>query len=105
MAIVIHFLDRLAALLDMLPLKSAQRLLHILFPDTRQWKFKQQEGFDVDRKIFGYFTWTKTQRYDTGSQNAVVLAYQPPWILSQTDFEDFIKCGSVGMLSSYKDKY
>jgi len=68
-------------------------------------EIKQQEGFDVDRKFFGYFPWAKTQRYDQGSQNAVILAYQPPWILSQTDFEDFIKCGSVGMLSSYKDKY
>ena len=105
MVIFIYFLDRLAALLDTLPLRSAQRLLHILFPDTRQWKFKQQEGFDVDCKFFGYFLWTKTQRYDQGSQNAVVLAYQPPWILSQTDFEGFIKCGSVNMLSSYKDKY
>jgi len=64
-----------------------------------------REGFDVDCKFFGYFLWTKTQRYDQGSQNAVVLAYQPPWILSQTDFEGFIKCGSVYMLSSYKDKY
>jgi len=37
-----------------------------------------REGFDVDCKFFGYFLWTKTQRYDQGSQNAVVLAYQPP---------------------------
>jgi len=53
--VIVIFLDRLAALFNTLPLKSAQRLLHILFPNTRQWKFKQQEGFDVDRKIFGYF--------------------------------------------------
>ena len=89
------FLDRLAAILDALPLKSSQRLLHILFPDTRQWKFKKQEGFDVDHKIFGYFLWAKTQRSGQVPQNALVVAYQPPWILSQVDFEDFIKCGSV----------
>ncbi|KAL9715141.1 hypothetical protein Ac2012v2_001801 [Leucoagaricus gongylophorus] len=91
----IDTIDRLAAILDALPLKSSQRLLHILFPDTRQWKFKKQEGFDVDHKIFGYFLWAKTQRSGQVPQNALVVAYQPPWILSQVDFEDFIKCGSL----------
>ncbi|KAJ3571878.1 hypothetical protein NP233_g3450 [Leucocoprinus birnbaumii] len=88
-------IDRLAAFLDILPLRTAQRLIHILFPDTRQWRFKHQDELDVDRKIFNYFLWTKTQRGSQNAQNALVIAYQPPWVLGQVDFEEFVKCGSL----------
>ncbi|KAF5357934.1 hypothetical protein D9756_001594 [Leucocoprinus leucothites] len=91
----IDTIDRLGAFLDILPLRTAQRLFHILHPDTRQWKFKHHDEYDVDHKIFDYFLWTKTQRGTQEAQSRLVVAYQPPWILSQTDFEEFVRCGSL----------
>ncbi|KXN82092.1 hypothetical protein AN958_03250 [Leucoagaricus sp. SymC.cos] len=85
-------IDRLGAFLDTLPLMSAQRLFHILYPDTLLWRFQLHQGFDIDQTIFDYFLWTRTQRSDEEPQNRLVVAYQPPWILTQADFEEFVRC-------------
>lgn len=85
----------LAAFLDTLPLKSAQRLFHILYKDTLDWKFHLNQAYDIDQNIFDYFLWGRTPQGNDEPQNALVVAYQPPWILSQADFEEFVRCSAV----------
>lgn len=87
----------LGAFLDILPLKSAQRLFHILYPDNLDWKFKLNQTSDNDQSIFDYFLWTRTPQDGSPTQDGLVVAYQPPWILSQADFEEFVTCSSVSL--------
>ncbi|KAF9451052.1 hypothetical protein P691DRAFT_663990 [Macrolepiota fuliginosa MF-IS2] len=88
-------IDRLGAFLDILPLKSAQRLFHMLYPDTLDWKFMLNQAYDLDQNIFEYFLWTRTPPGDNRRSAALVVAYQPPWILSHADFAEFAKCSSL----------
>ncbi|KAL0946926.1 hypothetical protein HGRIS_013087 [Hohenbuehelia grisea] len=86
-------LIRLAAWLDNLPFQTVQRILHLVFPQTHGWGFVQNDSSDRDKRIFEYFMWTNTaveiddaKRY---GDRSVLIAYQPPWVLSRQDMKEF----------------
>src|SRR6266550_7265372 len=94
--------------LDNLPLMTTQRTLHLIHPASRHWHWSLafQDVTAMDRDIFQYFTWTlqadpgfPAHVDDTVVRNigrfSVVLAFQPPWILSYQDLKEFSDCRSV----------
>jgi hypothetical protein len=96
--------ERLSSWLDNLPLMTVQRTLHILFPKTRGWGFSLSDQDDKDRRIFQHFLWTISTQGPTNlgsnqklkiGQKSVVIAFQPPWILSEQDLKEFSACRSV----------
>ncbi|KAF8350729.1 hypothetical protein F5887DRAFT_876120 [Amanita rubescens] len=98
---------RMVPWLDNLPLMTTQRTLHLIHPASRQWHWSLtfQDVTAMDRDIFQYFTWTLqavpgflAHADDTVMRNigrfSVVLAFQPPWILSYQDLKEFSDCRS-----------
>ncbi|KAJ6502575.1 hypothetical protein C8R45DRAFT_1092404 [Mycena sanguinolenta] len=93
---------RLSPWLDNLPLMTVQRVIHLLFPATRPWGFFLCDENDQDRKLFQYFMWSLPSPEDgvapqTGNdigRKSIVVAFQPPWILSEQDLKEFSKCQS-----------
>ncbi|KAJ7275365.1 hypothetical protein B0H12DRAFT_1199468 [Mycena haematopus] len=92
---------RLSPWLDNLPLMTVQRVMHILYPATQSWGFFLCDENDNDRKIFQYFMWSLPP--DEGrapetpthvGRKSIVVAFQPPWILSEQDIKEFSKCRS-----------
>ncbi|KAF9500892.1 hypothetical protein BDN71DRAFT_946872 [Pleurotus eryngii] len=73
-------ISRLSPWLDNLLLMTTQRIMHILFASTLDWGFhpgnNNDEAFEV-----GY--------------HSVLVAYQPPWILSPQDMKEFASCRSM----------
>lgn len=90
----------LSSWIDKLPLMTVQRTLHLLFQDMESWNFQLLDD-DTDRKLFQRFMWTKLQPEDATSDlqginpKSVVVAFQPPWILSEMDIQEFSKMQSV----------
>ncbi|KIL69725.1 hypothetical protein M378DRAFT_184127 [Amanita muscaria Koide BX008] len=97
---------RMVPWLDNLPLMTVQRTLHLIYPRSRHWTFSLQDVANKDCNIFQYFAWTlqaesrhafeeadeETKR-DIG-RYSIVLAFQPPWILSYQDLKEFADCRS-----------
>jgi hypothetical protein len=89
---------------------TVQRTLHILFPEvTSKWVFKLDDDNDLDRKIFQYFIWTLPWLENQGisvddinriERASVIVAFQPPWILSPQDIKEFARCRSVSPMRS-----
>ncbi|KAJ7493138.1 hypothetical protein B0H11DRAFT_978733 [Mycena galericulata] len=91
---------RMIPWLDYLPLMTVQRLLHLLFPQhTSGWSFSLADDTEnADRKVFQHFTWCYS---GSGSRPSaftplgdiprypVVIAFQPPWVLSEKDILEF----------------
>jgi hypothetical protein len=100
-------ISRMASWLDNLPLMTVQRTLHLIHPSSRHWHWSLTLDITtMDRDIFQYFTWTLqadpqvlAQADDAVKRNigrfSVVLAFQPPWILSYQDLKEFSDCRSV----------
>ncbi|KAJ7219247.1 hypothetical protein GGX14DRAFT_435292 [Mycena pura] len=94
---------RLSPWIDNLPLMTVQRTIHLLYPETRPWAFDLKFESDSDGKIFQHFMWTlsldddenvsQAQREEIG-RKSIVVAFQPPWILSSADIHEFAKCRS-----------
>ncbi|KAK2466941.1 hypothetical protein APHAL10511_001199 [Amanita phalloides] len=96
---------RMIPWLDNLPLMTVQRTLHLIHPASRRWSFTLQDVAAKDRDIFQYFVWSLqeyshilTQGDDVAKRSigrfSVVLAFQPPWILSFQDLTEFSDCRS-----------
>lgn len=97
----------MASWLDNLPLMTAQRALHLIHPPSRHWQWNLTlDVTTMDREIFQYFTWTLqgdpqvlAQADDSVKRKigrfSMVLAFQPPWILSHQDLKEFSDCRSV----------
>ncbi|KAE9387498.1 hypothetical protein BT96DRAFT_484276 [Gymnopus androsaceus JB14] len=96
-------INRLAPWVDNLALMTVQRIIHLLHPDTQLWNFSLADEGDVDRKIFQYYMWSipghvldglQEERRKAVQYSSVVVAFQPPWILSLQDIKEFAKCRS-----------
>lgn len=82
---------------------TVQRAIHVVYPETRPWGFILSDENDDDRKIFQYFMWTlplsdnemTQERHLEVGRKSVVVAFQPPWILSEQDIKEFAQCRSV----------
>ncbi|KAJ7343511.1 hypothetical protein DFH08DRAFT_229263 [Mycena albidolilacea] len=93
---------RLSHWIDNLPLMTVQRAMHLLYPATRPWAFFLCDDNDNDRKIFQYFMWSLPPSEEAMTQEklaqigrkSVVIAFQPPWILSERDIYEFSQCRS-----------
>ncbi|KIY64924.1 hypothetical protein CYLTODRAFT_81489 [Cylindrobasidium torrendii FP15055 ss-10] len=93
-------LFKLGDWLEDLPLVTVSRLLHLVEERTLQWRFVRVHDRDWDRDLFQYFLWTRVTdgastpraaRMDeeNDSEKSVVVAFQPPWILSREDMKNF----------------
>ncbi|KAJ7154040.1 hypothetical protein C8R46DRAFT_1118525 [Mycena filopes] len=95
-------ITRVIPWLDYLPLMTVQRLLHLIFPtQNANWTFSlvDRPG-DKDRKVYQEFLWSylgpgkPTVFTPTGDipRYPLVVAFQPPWILSTQDMLEFSAC-------------
>ncbi|KAL0948395.1 hypothetical protein HGRIS_010977 [Hohenbuehelia grisea] len=92
-------LHRIMTWLDNVPLTTVQRIMHIVYPQTIGWGFYQNEAKHLDREIFDYFMWTNSLASfgdckDFGGRS-LLLAYQPPWVLSKMDMKEFASSDSI----------
>ncbi|KZT26223.1 hypothetical protein NEOLEDRAFT_1063653 [Neolentinus lepideus HHB14362 ss-1] len=82
--------------LNVLPLQTVQRIVHLAWPDVCDWRVQRVKTEDKDCDLFRHFYWTRKdtagrQDDDLGLHSAV-LAFQPPWILTRQDLQAFIRC-------------
>ena len=100
--------------LKLYPLNTVERLLHLLYPEqTHNWRFDADDpslkmdpdnlGIGGRPSSFGFFRWsldpgvplnTSPDRKHLALLNSrsVIVAYQPPWILSEADIREFANC-------------
>ncbi|KAF4608445.1 hypothetical protein EYR40_000790 [Pleurotus pulmonarius] len=92
-------ISRLSPWLDSILLMTTQRIMHIVFTSTLDWGFRPGNNNDGDKELFDYFLWTKKsfspQEAPEVGYHSVLVAYQPPWILSPQDMKEFVSCRSV----------
>jgi hypothetical protein len=93
-----------------LPLATTQRVMHLICPQTRDWRFDEDDDeSDRDSRLFRHYLWTL--RHDDLVPNleiakrSVVVAFQPPWILSAKDLESFADCREVSFLGHNKSSH
>ncbi|TRM59362.1 hypothetical protein BD626DRAFT_508096 [Schizophyllum amplum] len=94
-------LTRLLPWIDSLPLLTVQRIMHVLFYDATKGHSFQHGPTDQDSSIFRYLLWAPALEGEgiDGPQNttmlierfrrSVLVAVQPPWILSDQDIRNF----------------
>ncbi|KAL0580954.1 hypothetical protein V5O48_001046 [Marasmius crinis-equi] len=101
-------ISRLFKWIDTFPLATVQRIMHLINPERQRWRFYASEDCTLsgDRKIFQHFLWSlpeddftsagpEDQRLVEDAQGRqVVVAFQPPWILSPQDMKEFVGCRS-----------
>lgn len=77
------------------PLPIVQHVVHFLCPQSKGWRFILGNDCDGDESIFQYFTWS-TMDLDSpmNARNSAIIAFQPPWILSEQDMREFSECRS-----------
>ncbi|KAJ7728895.1 hypothetical protein B0H16DRAFT_1330661 [Mycena metata] len=95
-------ITRMIPWLDYLPLMTVQRMLHLVFPtQTADWSFSLVDSTEnKDRNVYQQFVWsysgTKKPTVFTPLGNIarypLVIAFQPPWILSTQDMLEFSEC-------------
>ncbi|KAG9226335.1 hypothetical protein CCMSSC00406_0003214 [Pleurotus cornucopiae] len=101
-------ISRLSPWLENLLLTTTQRIMHILFASTLDWGFHPGHNNDDDKELFDYFLWTKNsfspeEAFEVG-YHSVLVAYQPPWILSPQDMKEFASCRSVCQCRPFVEK-
>ncbi|KIM85232.1 hypothetical protein PILCRDRAFT_817232 [Piloderma croceum F 1598] len=82
-------ISRVSVWIDQLPLETVQRTMHLVYPETKNWKFVHNDVIDIDKDIFDHFQWK--DRNDPQNSRLVVVV-QPPWILSPQDVQNFQEC-------------
>ena len=86
-------------------LVTATRILHVSHPRTDPFAFQPGNNKADDRYIFQYLVWSQNgvnlhePSWDSGS---VLVAYQPPFVLTVTDLEEFVSCKAVRILDRHK---
>jgi hypothetical protein len=85
-------LKRLFTWIDLLPLETVRRAVHLLYPETKAWSFAS-DADDPDHTIFKCITWSQLVDHDDERhcRNAMSIFIQPPWVLSVHDLELFCK--------------
>ncbi|KAF8843938.1 hypothetical protein BDN67DRAFT_963422 [Paxillus ammoniavirescens] len=89
--------NRLWAWVDHFPLRTVQRILHIVFPQSKDWGFLSETQPHYDDHIFKEFYFTDIGRPPTPeiASNSVLVACQPPWVLSDEDMWQFTELQSL----------
>lgn len=88
-------INRVCDWLDSFPLQTVQRVFHIMFPATKDWGFVALDDHGDDDN-FKKFHWTDVNQdhpdiYDL----SVVVACQPPWIMSDEFMWQFTQLKSL----------
>ncbi|KAG1750016.1 uncharacterized protein EDB91DRAFT_1110942 [Suillus paluster] len=79
-----------------LPLQTVQRVFHIMFPATKDWGFVALDDHGCDDDIFKKFYWTDVNQDHPDIYDAsVVVACQPPWIMSDEIMWQFTQLNSL----------
>ncbi|KAG7089564.1 hypothetical protein E1B28_011236 [Marasmius oreades] len=96
---------RLFKWIDTYPLTTVERTMHLLHPELKKWRFSLPDDYHSpgDINIFQHFMW-KLSEEGIGRLNPaglrvvqrkqVVIAFQPPWVLSPQDMKAFVRCRS-----------
>jgi hypothetical protein len=66
--------------------------MHLAYPETSNWRFVHSEVVDVDKDIFRHFEW---KDWNQSQSTRLIVAVQPPWVLSPQDLLNFQGCQSV----------
>lgn len=85
LARVIHWMEEL-------PLMTLQRVMHLTFLETENWKFSSDMRPYRDASIFRHITWGPS---NSNAPKVLSIIVQPPWILSPRDLELFVRCQAV----------
>ncbi|KAF9246543.1 hypothetical protein BU15DRAFT_40045 [Melanogaster broomeanus] len=87
-------IERVFLWVDMLPMESIRRVLHLLYPESNSWKFIPCE----EEPWLKTLAWSQSTT-DCGKtdfvQHLMGLFLIPPWMLSSKDLEDFARGQSV----------
>lgn len=88
---------RLWSWIDHFPLRTIQRVLHIIFPQIRDWNFVSDNTGTDNTDIYKefYFTDTRNPPSPDIRYNSVVVVCQPPWVLSDEDMWQFTELKSL----------
>ena len=76
-------------------LATAARILHVTHPRTDLFAFQPGNNTASDRHIFQYFIWSNKSVNTLDWDGSVLVAYQPPYVLTVTDLEEFVSCRAV----------
>lgn len=87
------------------PVRTAERVLHIMFPDTKDHKVRVNYASDHDETLFRHMTFGLRDPHQTNSEDedfasyppSLIIAIQPPWILAPQDLESFANSRKVSM--------
>jgi hypothetical protein len=79
--------------LNYLPLKTTERALHLVHPESRHWSFVLQSG-DLDDPHFKYYAWELAPCVPStsGRKTTAIVMAMPPWTLTPTDLQCFAAC-------------
>lgn len=86
-------------------LVTVTRILHAFEPRTDSFAFQPGNNKANDRHIFQYLIWSQKEfglHEPTWESGSVLVAYQPPFVLTVTDLEEFVSCKAVRILHKYK---
>ncbi|KAI0273605.1 hypothetical protein BC834DRAFT_217492 [Gloeopeniophorella convolvens] len=93
-------IDQFASWVHGLPLRTTERIMHLVYPDSKSWSFVCQTG-DIDEPHFRYYAWELSPNVSSTSgrkATAVVMAL-PPWTMTPTDFKCFVACKEFPLFS------
>ncbi|TFK29915.1 hypothetical protein FA15DRAFT_608813 [Coprinopsis marcescibilis] len=86
--------------LDRLPLITAQRIIHLLMPETRDWRLRSTlVPVEQDTNIWFEYVWAKKTKIvnltpEPIDGRSITIGVQPPWILTENLMKQFIGCKS-----------
>lgn len=85
-------------------LATAARILHVCHPRTNSFAFLPGRNTASDRRIFQYFIWSDKvdNLNDPNWDGSVLVAYQPPYVLTVTDLEEFASCRAVRRMAKIR---
>jgi len=87
------------------PIRTAERIFHIMFPDTKDHKVKLNYADDQDETLFRHMTFGLRDPHQTNTEDedfasyppSLIIAVQPPWVLAPKDLESFVNSRKVLM--------
>lgn len=88
-----------------LVLGTAQRVIQLTpeYKSAKEWSFTLPDVMrDADSNLFRFFMWEKLANTAGPSNDpdplcTMVVAYQPPWILSPRDLDQFVQTRRVSV--------
>jgi hypothetical protein len=87
------------------PVRTAERIFHIMFPDTKDHKVGLTCASDQDETLFRHMTFGLRDPHQTNPEDedfasyppSLIIAVQPPWVLAPRDLESFANSRKVVM--------